>query len=86
MEHKQIVNIRPMDDDLYIPLPGLICPQCSVVVFCEYSKSYLRDKALVDCEVEVTHHDPVTKEFHMNTVKLTPGQLDRIRTLLKSDS
>src|SRR5690348_15300383 len=34
------------------------------------SRSYLREKALVDGEVEVGHHDPLTMEFHINTVEL----------------
>jgi hypothetical protein len=74
-----------MDDDARIPVPGLVCPDCSVVVHCEYSKSYLREKALVDGEVEVIHHRDDEKEragFHMNTVKLSATQLHRIRNLL----
>jgi hypothetical protein len=77
-----------MDDDMHIPIPDLVCPQCSLVVHCHYSRSYLREKALVDCEVEVIHHCDAEKQgnrtvdFHMNTVKLNTTQLDRIRDLL----
>jgi hypothetical protein len=77
-----------MDDGALIPIPGLVCPICSVVVHCDYSRSYLRDKALVDGEVEVIHHCDADKEggatagFHMNTVKLNTTQLDRIKDLL----
>jgi hypothetical protein len=73
-----------MDDDALIPIPGLLCPECSVVVNVCYSRSYLREKALVDGEVEVIHHDPERADggFHMNTVKLNTTQLDRIRDLL----
>ena len=79
-----------MDDDALIPIPGLVCPVCSVVVHCGYSRSYLREKALVDGEVEVFHHCDAEKEggatvsFHMNTVKLNTTQLDRIRDLLST--
>jgi hypothetical protein len=74
-----------MDDDARIPVPGLVCPVCSVVVHCEYSRSYLLEKALVDGEVEVIHYHNDEKErvgFHMYTVKLNTTQLDRIRDLL----
>jgi len=74
-----------MEDDAHILIPGLVCPECSVVVHCGYSRSYLREKALVDGEVEVIHHYDVEKDpvsFHMNTVKLNTTQLDRIRDLL----
>ena len=73
-----------MDDDALIPISGLVCPKCSVVVHCDYSKSYLREKALVDGEVEVIHpcdadHEGnVTVGFHMNTVKLNTTQLDTV--------
>ncbi len=74
-----------MDDDVYIPIPGLICPECSVVVRCCYSKSYLRQKALIDGEVEVIHHRSADREgndFHMHTVKLNATELDGIKDLL----
>jgi hypothetical protein len=74
-----------IDDDALIPIPGLVCPECSVVVQCEYSRSYLREKALVDGEVEVIHHYDTEKErggFHMNTVKLNATQLDKTRDVL----
>ena len=76
-----------MADDALIPIPGLVCPVCSVVVHCDYSRSYLREKALVDGEVEVFHHEKegsATVGFHMNTVKLNTTQLDRIRDLLST--
>jgi hypothetical protein len=49
-----------------------------------YSKSYLREKALVDGEVEVIHHDADRADagFHLNTVKLNTTQLDKVRDLL----
>jgi hypothetical protein len=74
-----------MDDEALIPVPGLVCPECRVVVRCEYSKSYLREKALVDGEVEVMHQGEGEKEpvgFHLHTVKLNTSQLDTIRDLL----
>ena len=79
-----------MDDDTYISIPGLICPECSVGVHCDYSRSYLREKALIDGEVEVIHHCDAEREhtatvnFHMNTVQLNTVQLDRIRDLLSN--
>ena len=74
-----------MDDHVYIPIPGLICPECSVVVRSCYSRSYLREKALIDGEIEVIHYCSAEREgtdFHMNTVKLNTTQLDRIKDLL----
>jgi hypothetical protein len=77
-----------MDDDMYIPIPGLVCPECSAVVYSDYSRSYLREKAFVDGEVEVIHcgpadeQDKTTVDTHMNTVKLSTAQLDTIRNLL----
>jgi hypothetical protein len=74
-----------MDDGALIPVPGLVCPECLVVVHCEYSRSYLREKALIDGEVEVIHHHNNEKEradFHMYTVQLNTTQLQRIRDLL----
>jgi hypothetical protein len=76
----------PMDDDALIPIGGNVCPECLVVVHCDYSRSYLREKALVDGEVEVIHHcDTGNAEFHMNTVTLNATQLDRIRDLLSKN-
>jgi hypothetical protein len=84
---RMVAGERPMDDDALILIPGLglVCPECSVVVQCEYSRSYLREKALVDGEVEVIHHCDTARErmdFHMNTVKLNTTQLDKIRDVL----
>jgi len=81
-----LIGERLMDDDAFIAISGLVCPECSVVVHCDYSRLYLREKALVDGEVEVIHHcedkDNVTVGLHMNTVKLHTAQLDRIRDVL----
>jgi hypothetical protein len=72
------------DDDVPIPI-GIVCPECSVVVHCDYSRSYLREKALLDGEVEVIHHlHTGNAEFHMNTVTFNTTQLDRIRDLLSN--
>jgi len=73
-----------MDDYISILL---VCPECSAVLSCDYSRSYLREKALVDGEVEVIHpneQDKATVDMHMNTVKLDTAQLDTIRNRLCS--
>jgi hypothetical protein len=55
-----------------------------VVVHCGYSRSYLRERALVDGELEVMHYDAERADsgFHINTVKLNTTQLDTITDLL----
>ena len=72
-----------MDDtDMMYMIPDLVCPECVVVVHCDYSRSYLQEKALVDREVEVSHHTAAAGT-HMNTVRLTADQLAYIKKLLR---
>jgi hypothetical protein len=74
---------KPMDDpDMMYMIPDLVCRECAVVVHCDYSKLYLRDKALVDREVEITHQ--TATDWHMHTVTLTMTQLNYINHLLSN--
>jgi hypothetical protein len=68
------------DTDMMYMIPDLVCPECAVVVHCDYSRSYLQEKALVDREVEISHH--TATDWHMHTVALTPNQINYIKDLL----
>jgi hypothetical protein len=70
------------DPDMMYMIPDLVCPECSVVAHCDYSKSYLREQAVVDGEVQITHQ--TATDWHMHTIKLNATQLAHIRDLLSN--